>query len=444
MSTTGSLRLLYNSLREKLITLNLFDSQSSDPRIIRRALLSTRLFLILFVISVFTLTLCTALMIRVKSGTVRRPTQTAYERLRKSYSTTLECPCAHISIPYGTFVNVVPVFHQVCFSHFVSQLWIDFAFGTNTTFIWPMDIRTSLSAMWQLISALCQSGRHSLIDAIDQFNNSTLINSMLLSEELLQTQSKATLDSARRTASSVLTRPFIAIRRITQANEFMTGLLLDTVAYRPGMLMGERGLVQRTVVNYIPQGTTKTCSCHRHESCAIPGGLYLYPALEASVTYNLSKIIANETLPGLVFDCSPLMMTLVSSLECFYNESCLQILLSAYPKTINVSILDNSIKSRFVPTTTVEQLINELFIEEVLNQTNYASYYNACAPVYCSYMFSHQFDWLYVATILLALVGGLSAALRFITPYIIDLILFLSRRRSLQVESQSNESKIVL
>lgn len=381
----------------------------------------------------------------MKTENVLRPTQTKYQRLLKSYRTTLECPCAHISVPYGMFVDVVPVFHQVCFSHFVSQLWIDFAFGANTTFIYPMDIRTSLSAMWQLISALCQNARNSLIGTIDQFTNSTLINSMLLSEELLDIQTKATLDSARRIAASDFMRPFIALSRITQANEYITGLLVNFVTLRLGdSLSGYRGEVRRADIEYIPQGTTSSCSCYRNGSCPISGGLYLYEVWDANVMYNLNEIIPNETLPGFVFDCTPLMMTLASSLECFYNASCLHILLSAYPKMINVSILDTSIASRFLPTTSVEQLVNELFIEEVLNKTNYASYYNACAPAYCSYTFSSRFDWIYVGTILLALVGGLSAALRFITPYTIDFVLFVSRRRSVRVESSPSEGKTIL
>lgn len=442
MSTARPLRSLYNTLRGRFVTWNLFDSHSTDPRIVSRELLSTRLFLILLVCSVFILTLYTSLSVQVKSEIVTRPTQATYERLLKNYPATLQYLCAQISIPYGTFVNVVPVFHQVCSSQFVSQSWIDFTFETNTTFIWPMDIRASLSQMWQLISALCQSARNSLIDGIDQFTNSTLINSMVLSEELLQAQTKADLDLACRTASSSLVRPFIAIHQITQANGFITGLLVDSVVLQLGSLLGETGQIWRKVSNYIPQGTTRSCSCQSNGSCPMPGGLYLYEAWEVYGNYNLTKIIANETLPGFIFDCLPLKMTLASSFECFYNESCLQILLSAYyPKTINVSILDNSTASRFEPTTTVEQLINELFVEEVLNKTDYTSYYRACAPVYCSYTYSRRFDWIYVVTILLALVGGLSTVLRLITPFAIKFVSFLHRRRSLQVESQSNESK---
>ncbi|CAF3935239.1 unnamed protein product, partial [Rotaria sordida] len=111
------------------------------------------------------------------------------------YPDTLRCPCTKLAIPYGTFVNVVPSFHQVCSSNFVSQSWIDFAFKTNTTFIWPMDIRTSLSAMWQLIAAFCSSATKIIPDALNEFSNLPLINTMILPEDLLQTKTHTALDS---------------------------------------------------------------------------------------------------------------------------------------------------------------------------------------------------------------------------------------------------------
>ena len=275
MSTTGFIRSSYNTLREKIIRWNLYDSQSPDPNIILRERLSTRVFLILLISTVFILTLYTALSVQVKSETVKRPTQATYERLLKKYSATLQCPCAHVSIPYGTFVNVVPIFHQVCSSYFVSQAWIDFVFATNTTFIWPMDVRTSLSAMWQLISALCQSAKNSLNDAIDQFNNSTLINTMVLSEEVLQAQSTAALDISCRAASSTLVRPFLAIQKITQVNGFITGLLLNAIAIiSTTKLKREAENLWSSVATYILQGTTESCSCQINASCPISGGLY--------------------------------------------------------------------------------------------------------------------------------------------------------------------------
>ena len=442
MSASRPLQSLSNSLRAQLVTLNLFNTRSLDPAIVHREILITRLFLTLFVVSVFILTMYTSIDVQSKSVTVKQPTQILYERLQKKYPDTLQCPCEKISIPYGTFANIVPSFHQVCSSYFVSQVWIDFVFGTNTSAIWPMDVRSNLSAMWQLIAALCQSSMKTLLEAFKAFAISPLISPMILSEELLRTKMQAALDLVHLTASDTVVQPFIFVRQITETNTLLTGLSMNYIPYRARIFQGgTEDFVRITSTEYIRKGTTIPCSCHITRSCPMPGSLYLNDTWETYGTYNLNRILANETLPGIVVDCLPLQMLLASSLECFYNQSCLNILLSAYPQTINASILEKALPSRFEPTTNIERLVNEVFIEQIRNETVYNSYYLQCAPIYCLYTFSHRFDWIYVLTTLIALVGGLNVALRLITPYLIDFVLLLGKKQAGQLQPRQNDSK---
>ncbi|CAF3745066.1 unnamed protein product [Rotaria sp. Silwood1] len=305
-----------------------------------------------------------------------------------------------------------------------------------------MDIRTSLSAMWQLIGSLCQSATNTINDAFNQFANSAIITRMALPEELLKAKMQAALDLMRRTASSAWMKPLTAIHRITQANGFMTGLLTNYIAVQPGIFTEETRLMWTLMNTYILKGATKSCSCQNDGSCPMAAGLYLYNMRETYGLYDLNILQPNSTLSGIVIDCLPLQMTLASSLECFYNESCMNILFSIYSKTVNISILDASSPSRFLPTTNIEFLINELFIEEIFNEMIYKKYYLECAPIYCTFSYARRFYWIYVVTTLIALLGGLYTTLHLITPYLIDFILFLKKRRSVQIESQQNESKI--
>ncbi|CAF4431986.1 unnamed protein product, partial [Adineta steineri] len=125
--------------------------------------------------------------------------------------------------------KIIPLFHQVCSSDFIFQQWINFIFQANSTFIWPIDVRTSLSAMWQLIRTFCQSSINITTDALNQFNSSPLINTMLLTEELLEAKVQAALSLLRQTASSTLTQPMTIVHKVTQANQLVTGLLTNYV-----------------------------------------------------------------------------------------------------------------------------------------------------------------------------------------------------------------------
>ncbi|CAF3953325.1 unnamed protein product, partial [Rotaria sp. Silwood1] len=449
MSLLRLLRSLFKILREKFATVNLFDSRSDDRTTVRREILSTRLFIFLLATSVVILIVYAFTTVQVKSETIKLPTQSVYEHLQKKYADTLQCPCRKISISYGRFVNVVPLFHQVCSSDFVSQFWIDFTFEINTTLIWPIDVRKSLSAMWQMIGVLCQTATNTTLNVLEQFANSSLIHSMILSETLLKTKTEATVNLLHRISSATLIRPLTLVHRIAQANELVTALSTNYIA-----VTEKFGLAETTVTvndellyvgmfenRYVFNKTTTPCTCKNNGSCPIPANLYLYDAFEKYGFYDLNTMEANATLSGIVIDCFPLKTTLASSLECFYNQSCLNILLSGYQKTINVSILDQYKSSRFLLTTPIEPLLNELFIEKIVTETMFHKYYLECAPIYCHYIDSRRFDLIYVITILVALFGGLNTVLRLITPYLVNLIFFLKHRRFVARESESQTTQ---
>ncbi|UJR18834.1 hypothetical protein I4U23_021962 [Adineta vaga] len=145
------LQSLYKIVHIKWITLNVFDSRTTDPLIIRREILSTRLYIILVLISLIIFKTYASLSQQNETKTVSFPSQSVYENLLKKYQNNLQCTCTKVLIPYEKFVKTIPSFHQVCSSDFISQEWIDFIFKADSTLIWPIDVRTSLSSMWQLI-----------------------------------------------------------------------------------------------------------------------------------------------------------------------------------------------------------------------------------------------------------------------------------------------------
>ncbi|CAF1411290.1 unnamed protein product [Adineta ricciae] len=446
---------LYKSIREKWIPWNLFDSRTTDPLIIRREILSTRLYIILVLVSLIILTTYASLSQQNETKTVLFPSESVYKNLLKTYTNNLQCTCTKVLIPYEKFVKTNPSFHQVCSSDFISQKWIDFIFKADSTLIWPIDVRTSLSSMWQLIRTFCQNAKTTVLNAFKQFNNSRLITSILLNEELLETKVSTTLNFLYRTISSNLIQSRKIIERITQANELMTGLLTNyiVVTDKFGLSQFPNGAFVLSEVNvsfyigifankYISKNSTKICSCKNNGSCPLPGNIYLYHISEKFAIYDMNKIEINESLSGIIIDCLPIQMTLSSTLECFYNEICLNILLSSYSNKMNISILNQSLLTRFNPKTKIELLINQLFIENIFNQTNYSEYYLQCLPNICHYNYLNRFNVIYILTIFISLFGGISTILRAISPLIIQLFFFLKKRFcSKQIQEIQNQSE---
>ncbi|CAF1412710.1 unnamed protein product [Adineta ricciae] len=435
------LKSLCTTAYKHLITYNHFDSQSTNPFFIRRELLSTRLYLILLVISVSILTTYTSFTVRIKDESIKSPTYSQYQQLNRKYSNTLQCLCTNLSIEYGKFVKTEPLFHQVCSSDFITQRWIDFIFAANILSLWPIDVRTSLSAMWQLIQSFCQNSYQTIMSILDHFNKTLLISPILFNEELLKAKVQSILFSQRDISTVNLIQSITVINQITQANQFLSTLGTNYIAVTHQFGLSKQPNSYRNISQiqlylyigrfanlYIQKNSIIPCSCQTNASCPLEGDIYLYNMSEQFGIYNMNRIHSNGSLTGVIIDCLPLQMTFASSLECFFQQSCLNFLLSTYKQKMNVSILNESRPSRFNQTTTIQSLLNELFIEELQNETNYQQYYLTCLPKICSYSYNHRFDWTYVLTTFIGLCGGITKVLSIIAWYFIGFILYLYER----------------
>ncbi|CAF2964295.1 unnamed protein product [Rotaria sp. Silwood2] len=127
--------------------------------------------------------------------------------------------------------------------------------------------------------------------------------------------------------------------------------------------------------------SSETCRCDITSDCVYPAGVY-----------NQSKIIIpNEvfsldasllfTVPGFQVGCVPQNALLQSTLECFYNQSCLNKVISLTGAIHTVSIRHRSNSSaQFHPTTTIGIIFDNMMLESWQNATNFDGYFQACAP----------------------------------------------------------------
>lgn len=137
--------------------------------------------------------------------------------------------------------------------------------------------------------------------------------------------------------------------------------------------------------------------------------------------------------PGMILACTSIDSILNSDYRCFFNQDCIDMLLSLYnfdmpnrlplpAPTLAISAMNNSILSRFVPNDTMNTLISELLIEQWSIISNFKGYYESCAPANCTYTVTERFDIGYAITTITGLCGGLVIVLRLVIPLIIRLI----------------------
>ena len=145
-----------------------------------------------------------------------------------------------------------------------------------------------------------------------------------------------------------------------------------------------------------------------------------------AVIYRLNT---NSTpVKGMWTACYPLEGVLSSTLECYFDPACIELLVS---NATAFTPLNATETSQFPPNTTVQDLINELMLEQWSFDVSPENYYTQCAPSKCTYSYAHRNDVLAITTTIIGLAGGLNTALRLIVPWLVQVILKLKRKFSL-------------
>ena len=133
--------------------------------------------------------------------------------------------------------------------------------------------------------------------------------------------------------------------------------------------------------------------------------------------------------------CTPSESFLVSTLECFYDSSCIRLIHEMANYNNNNTYITSvpnpldAIISRFPVNMTVIDLVDRLFVERWSTIMTYSSYFELCAPLLCSYTYRQQLASFYTVTYVIGLYGGLTILLKWICPRIISLMAKIYQHR---------------
>ena len=135
---------------------------------------------------------------------------------------------------------------------------------------------------------------------------------------------------------------------------------------------------------------------------------------------------------------------LQSTLECFYNQTCLDILQSNISSThsMNATALDSSLPSQYHPKSRVQEHVDQLMVEQWMKSAAFEKYYAECQPSQCTYSHETKNSAVYIITTIVGLVGGLVTVLKLAAPRLIKLC--MSRRKNAQhiPDTGMNESQL--
>ena len=405
-----------------VVHVNLFATVSQDVEKVHRQRITTRVFIVSLLICLAVLSFYQWIAIQAKTVAVPSPTQTQYDQLYANHRATLRCPCSQPFIPYSTFIEIAARLHQVCSSELISSTWYTHLALINTTTplsssgFWP----TFGSSYFQLLASFCSLVQTTINDSYRVFSVNVYTNDQVVPRNVLLAQVQEFSDLYIKSVEVETTRSFSFIRDTTQINQFITekGDNFKMFVYFNGevqMQGGSWGVPNPSNPNEMIAG----CLC-------ISSGLHcgFYPFL---LTNDNNPIFVTS----LIMQCFPSESVLLSTLECWYDLNCVALVRNSctrigVPDVIDISLLDNTIHSRFPINATIERIMQGLFLENWTVSFSYDRYYNTCAPISCTYTIEQQFDLFLVLVTAVAVYGGLSKGLRLLIPLLVSLFrLFL-------------------
>ncbi|CAF1348067.1 unnamed protein product [Adineta ricciae] len=428
----------YKRLLDFIKKLNVYDEDETLSHFDQ--ILSTRIFLSLMIIIFTIIIISTSLSFQPYHKTVLFPSENTFKNLSIRYPTTRSCLCRQSSIRQDKFTSFNPRFHPICTSQFIDPTFLQSLFDKNVSDYWPFDYRKMVAAHFQLITLYCRHMKQKTFDVIKEFSSKYLITAEALTNDVFNTQAKELIDHfiSVTVAKNMYINEFIEFS--ISKNSIHTGL-------RSNYLMKIfPSRVSSGPVTY--QTTDDMCKCSADDVCSSPAGIYNITERTKIMNGNIFHINQSDTplifqLPNIKVGSYPYSSLHSSTLECFYNQSCIDLLRSYIPGFSFVSPL---ISSDFPPETFVKSLINKLFVESWNEVINFSSYYQICSPHSCVYSYNRRFNFLYTLTVVLGLFGGLKMILLISIPYFIQSIRRIKimiyqrwKRRKTTTVIQSNE-----
>ena len=393
--------------------LNLFPSINStddDEHSLRSQRISTRAFLVLFLLSLWILVVYNATTTSMHRFVEMAPTYQKYGELDERYPQVLACPCSQISNRRQSFITIDYSRHPICSSVYATEEWI-IGQWLSTEVLYLADFRRFGTQMFLALASLCQLADASIKSSLEQFYSGSYLSAAVTSVELFQSELEGSIEQFIASTTNYFLLTLRMIGNTTQANgllsTLMTNFIIEWQAIHP--------YVHTSWVVYDDQ-----CSCSSFSKCTSAAAMY------ANFSLSLAWIV-----PGFYRGCYILEALRRSDLRCFFNQTCLAEFRAhlEFMQSVPLPMLTLSSSNTFKADTLLGTVIDRLFVDQWHWTINHSQYYNMCKPKQCTYTVLGRNDALGIVTATLALIGGLVKIERLIIPKVVGIVMRYVRKR---------------
>ncbi len=352
----------------------------------------------LLAISLVILTIYLALIPQIYVETINDPTPDQFSDLHSLYPLSLQCPCSSISIPYDVFLTIEPHYHQVCSSILVSESWsmyLQFALMDMVNFPYPNEYGRNAASQFHLLKKLCIEAKATITNSLEQFLNQTLITTQVIPKQTFQLQANASIVEWKQLTNNTFHRTLQLIRATQYGNHLTAS---DSNSFFDIDVVSKRFTLHSSI--YYDE-----CNCIFSPSCHSP--MRVFDVWPGTPFY---KFEIHDFFVG----CFRLEALLKSTLQCFYNQTCMDQIddaLQSWHIRFNFSALN--VTNNF-PNETIGSVVSKLFVDKWSENISFDNYFMFCAPQSCTYEYTSRRNLIFLITAVVGIFGSLPTLLKII------------------------------
>ena len=402
-------------MRTHLVEMNLFKTPASrtDAFALGTSKIATRVYLLSLALSIAIIAIFILSSNRIHSVTLRNPSQQVFQHFYSKYYSAIQCPCQRIVIPYKSFASLSARFHPVCSSFFVTDDWVVSISSANVvdSEFDLLDFRVSGVTFFNTLAALCSLSQNTVNNSWYISGQKSLITDLVLSEVDFQNRIENIVEQFKKNTIAEFIRTIALIEAHTRT--------LYTTGFENVLLYTDQTSNATTPINFRWEPSYfAECSCGLDDQCHELMVFYNYTNKTVYDSYFLKF-----TVPNLFVGCDVISSVFISTLECFFNQTCVNAIQNEtnWNESTILPILPilKMNASKFAPNTPIETLVNHLMVETWIKDISYNLYYEQCAPEQCTYTFEAGDNLLKAITTILGLFGGLLIGLKIIVRLVV-------------------------
>ena len=390
------------SLNDYIVNLNIFGSSNDDNNTIedrqrhRLYINATRIYLCLVILVLLIVCIVSSLSEESRIVQVDHPSINQFENL----PIDAECRCSQSSLTYSDFSSIQIQLHQVCTSDFISNRWLKaITIESNVSNSHFEDFRFLVNAQFQTLTAFCRLSQSHMEQNLIRYRTMTLLTTQTLSPAMFHVQTQFTLNEFFTTLLHDFSNEVRIIQQMIVSNQLLSKLQTN-FRLKYVNSTDNQWILDVQPVSY-QQSDGSICNCDSNLYCIGMSGIV-----------NSSE----DRIPGMVSGCLPVDSTLASTLECFYDQKCLDDVLTFFPTTEKFTAMNITLPSRFYSNESIQNIVDQSMIEKFMTNSSYESYYSHCTPRMCTYSLMKKNDLWKVLFQLISILGGTTMVLGLLIP----------------------------